>query len=360
MFETGGSPLSEALVEPMSDEISNDDKPQPAASTPDKSTGASSGSSAGEASSHGTSRPPEPDEGWELWTKVAILMGAIGAISWAIVLLRLGEASVYTHAYVISALGALTLPMTFWGLIKTLFNRPVLRRSRTIAFGILLAVGFFGNVPYFAVPLSTEDFESTHTYRLPFEGQWAVTAGGDSTKTNYHATTPTYRFAYDFTPVVDGKRHQDDGKELSDYYCYGRPVLAPASGEVVRADVDRADNAAGEFDAQSVMGNHVVIQVDDGEYLFVSHMKENSIAVEVGDEVTRGQKIGECGNSGRSLKPNVHVHLQNSDQSPVSESLPLVFSNYIADGEPVEKGMPKGPSDPESPFGERVENANGD
>ena len=303
-----------------------------------------------------TSRPPESAQGWELWTKVALLMGALGVIAWAVVLLRLGEASIYTHAFVISALGVLTLPVTLWGLIKTMFNRPVLRRSRTIAFGILLAVGFFGNVPFFAVPLSTEGFESSHTYRLPFDGEWAVTAGGDSTSTNYHATTPTYRWAYDFTPVVDGKRHEDDGEELTDYYCYGKPVLAPAPGEVVTVVNDRKDNAAGEFDSQSVMGNHVVIEVDKDEYLFVSHMKKGSVTVAAGDQVEQGQKIGECGNSGRSLRPNVHVHLQNSTDFPVSESLPLSFSNYVADGELVEKGMPEGSTDPKNPFGQRVKN----
>jgi hypothetical protein len=303
-----------------------------------------------------TSRPPEETEGWELWTKVALLMGAITVIAWVVVLLRLGEVSVYTHGFIISALGALTLPVTLWGLIKTMFNRPVMRRSRTIAFSVLLAIGFFGNVPLFAVPLSTEDFESEHTYRLPFDGEWVVTAGGDSTDTNYHATTPTYRWGYDFTKLVDGERHKGDGDKLSDYYCYGEPVLAPVGGEVVTVDKERKDNVAGEFDAQSVMGNYVIIRVDDKEYLFVAHMKEGSIPVDEGDTVERGQKIGECGNSGRSLQPNVHVHLQNTPEFPMSESLPLRFSNYIADGEPVEKGMPEGSSDSENPFGQVVQN----
>lgn len=299
-----------------------------------------------------------PDEvyGWELWTKISVLMGALALVSWLLVLLRLGAVSVYTHGFVISALGALTLPVTLWGLIKTIFNRPVLRRSRTIGFVTLLAVGFFGNVPLFAVPLSTEDFESEHTYRLPFDGEWAVTAGGDSKETNYHATTPTYRWGYDFTPIVDGERYEGKGAKLTDYYCYGKPVFAPAGGEVVTVEKSRKDNEAGQFDAQSVMGNHVIIRVDDDEYLFVAHMKEDSVSVDEGDTVEQGQKIGECGNSGRSLKPNVHVHLQNTLEFPMSESLPLRFSNYLADGEPVEKGMPKGSSDREDPFGQMVQN----
>jgi murein DD-endopeptidase MepM/ murein hydrolase activator NlpD len=342
----------------MSDQTRHDDEPQADAPASDQSA---SEQSASEQPARRTSRAPEPDEGWELWTKVALMMGVIGAVSWAVVLLRLGESSVYAYAFVIPALGALSVPVMLWGLIKTVFNRPVFRGPRTVGFGVLLAVGLFGNTPYFAVPLSTEDFQSAHTYRLPFEGEWAVTAGGDSTKTNYHATTPTYRFAFDFTPVVDGKRHKSEGKELSDYYCYGEPVFAPASGEVVRVENEHKDNGSDasdvQFDAQSVMGNHVVVRIDDDEYLFVAHMKEGSIPVDNGDQITTGQEIGKCGNSGRSLKPNVHVHLQNSKEFPVAESLPLIFSDYVADGEPVDKGMPQGPADPESRFGQRVKNA---
>jgi murein DD-endopeptidase MepM/ murein hydrolase activator NlpD len=352
----------------MSDEKRHDDESQTAEKSPAQQSPAQQSpaeqSPAEQSPSRKTSRAPEADEGWELWAKVALLMGAIGFVAWTVVLLRLGEPSVYAYAFIVPALGALSVPVVFWGLIKTVFNRPIFRRSRTIGFGLLLAVGFFGNSPMFAVPLSTEDFESTHSYRLPFDGEWAVTAGGDSTTTNYHATTPTYRYAYDFTPVVDGERHKDDGKALTDYYCYGKPVLTPTAGEVVRVQDKYKDNNPAKFDAridaQSVMGNHVVIEVDDSEYLFVAHMKEGSVAVERGDEVSQGQKIGECGNSGGSVKPNVHVHLQNSKEFPVSESLPLEFSDYVSDGEPVEKGMPQGSTNTEEPFGERVKNAKGD
>ncbi|MFP4598470.1 MAG: M23 family metallopeptidase [Persicimonas sp.] len=294
------------------------------------------------------------DHSFELWAKISLGMGALSALGWVVVLLRLGVPSVYTHAFIIATLGFLTMPVMFWGLVKSFFNPPLVRRSRIIAFGVLLATAFFGNVPYFTVPLSTADWESSHEYRLPFDGEWAVTAGGDSTDTNYHATTAAYRWAYDFTRVEDGKRHRGEGKELADYYCYGEPVLASAAGEVIRAEDGNEDNEPGEFDEQSVLGNHVIVEVDEDEYLFVAHMKEESLAVEEGARVEPGEKLGECGNSGRSINPHVHVHLQNSTKFPMSEGLPLRFSDYTADGEPVELGMPKGSSDSESPFGQRV------
>lgn len=293
---------------------------------------------------------------WELWAKISLLMAGSAVLAWLVVLLRLGEPSVFTHAFILSSLGVMTLPIIFWGLVKTVFNRPVLRRSRTIAFFLLVGVALFCNIPLFAVPLSTEGWHSEHTYRLPFDGEWVVTAGGQSLDTNYHATTAAYRWGYDFTKAKDGKRYSSDGKSLDDYYCYGQPVLAPTGGEVIDLEDGHKDNDPDTFDSESVLGNHLVIKVDEHEYLFVAHMKKDSLAVQKGEEISAGDKIGECGNSGRSLQPHVHYHLQNATDFPVSEGLPLRFSHYIADGQPVDKGMPEGSSDPEHPLGQRVEN----
>lgn len=300
--------------------------------------------------------PAEAGDSWELWTQVAIMMAGIGAVGWVLVLMRLGTVSIYIHSFILSTLGILTLPIMFWGLTKTIFNRPVLRRSRTVGFLVLIGVALFCNVPMFAVPLSTEDFQSTHNYRLPFDGEWVTTAGGDSTATNYHATTATYRFGYDFTRAQNAKRFKGEGNELSDYYCYAAPVLAPVAGKVVQLENNHEDNPPNSFSDESVLGNHVVIKVDDAEYLYIAQLKEKSIPLEVGQQLAAGEKIGECGNSGRALLPHVHIHLQNTSEFPMAESLPFEFSSYIADGKPVEKGAPLGSNDRESSLGQRVTN----
>lgn len=299
--------------------------------------------------------PAKKTDTWELWAQVALMMAGIAAISWLLVFMRLGIVSVYIHSFILSTLGILTLPIMFWGLTKTIFNRPVFRRSRTTGFLVLVGVALFCNVPMFAVPLSTEDWQSTHDYRLPFEGEWVTTAGGDSTKTNYHATTATYRWGYDFTLAKDGKRFQNEGEELSDYYCFGEPVLAAVAGKVVQLEKKHEDNTPLHFNDDSVLGNHVVIKVGEAEYLYVAQLKRRSIPLKVGQEVVPGDTIGECGNSGRALLPHVHIHLQNNAQFPAAESLPLQFSNYLADGKVVDKGMPIGSSDGENPLGQRVE-----
>ena len=297
---------------------------------------------------------PEDDR-FEMWAKIAIALAALMVVTYAVALLKLGKPSVIAHATIIPMLGMLTLPMAFWGLLRTLFQPPVIRRTRTIGFGALLVVGMLGNRPVMSAPVSTVDYASEVRFELPFNGRWVTLAGGEERETNYHATTAMMRWGYDFAPLVEGSRFEGDGSKLEQHHCFGAPVYAPAAGEVVRAVGSEIDQVPGEFDPVSVLGNHLVLRVADGEYLFMAHLQRGSLKVSGGDRVEAGQEVAACGNSGRTYTPHLHVHLQNSPEVPIAESLPLYFENYLADGEPVERGMPVGSPDVETQVGEIVE-----
>ena len=292
---------------------------------------------------------------WEWWVRSALGLAGLLAILWGIVGMGLGDTSLYVHVFGLPICGALTLPVALWGVMRTVFRPPVFRWRRGVGFVALLAVGILGNVPMFAVPLSTSEWTPDRAYRLPFEGQWYTLAGGPDVERNYHATTAPYRWGYDFTPLEEGKRYEGEGDSLESYYCYQRPVLAPVGGEVVQLEGELEDKPPGEFDSGSVLGNHVVLHVADGVYLFVAHLAQNSVEVDPGETVERGDQLGTCGNSGRALEPHVHVHLQDRLDFPVAQSLPLPFSHYRVNGEVVERGMPIGEGEGGTPEGEYVE-----
>lgn len=305
----------------------------------------------------GGGTPPEGrsgEEGPEWWVRTAIALAILSVLGWGVVYARLGTPSLYAQIFVVPIIGGLTLPVILWGLIKTAFNPPVLRRWRVVGFGVLLAVAVFGTVPMFEVPLATAGWESETRFRLPFRGEWYTLAGGSELERNYHATTAAYRWGYDFAPVEDGERFEGQGRELDEYYCFGKPVVAPADGEVVKVEHAQKDYPPREFDETSALGNHVVLRIEEGVYLFAAHLKKGSVPVEPSEEVDRGAKIGECGNSGRAVEPHVHVHLQDRVEFPVAQSLPLRFSNYVADGEKIEKGMPLGEGEGGEPQGQTV------
>lgn len=295
------------------------------------------------------------EDGWEWWAKLSVILVVSMALAWLAVLLRLGTISVYVHGAVIPMLGVLTVPLMFWGLLRALFRPPVIRRSRGIGFLLLLVVGVLGNVPLIAPPLSTEDWTAEQKYRLPFEGQWYVTAGGDDMDRNYHATTAAFRWAYDFTAMEEGEKFRGDGLRNHDYFCWERPVLAPASGEVVGYANDVEDNTPGQVPTEGIFGNHVVLRAGEDEYVFVAHMKQGSVSVRPGDQVEAGQVVGACGNSGRSVEPHVHVHAQTTPEFPWAEGLPVRFDRYRVDGQVVEDGMPVGPSSWQTGDGQLVE-----
>lgn len=184
------------------------------------------------------------------------------------------------------------------------------------------------------------DYETKTRLRLPFEGEWTVFWGGRALADNYHAANPDQRFAYDFLATVDGSSHRGEGKANEDYHCFDRPILAPAAGTVVVAVDGVEDNVPGEMNPKQPPGNHVILDHGNGEFSLLAHFRKGTLAVEPGDEVAPGALLGRCGNSGNSSEPHLHVHLQTTAVFGQGDGLPAPFVDYVADGQPVERGEP--------------------
>ena len=99
---------------------------------------------------------------------------------------------------------------------------------------------------------------------------------------------------------------------------------------------------------QSSRGNHVVLEFDPGQYLFIGHFQPNTIRVRTGDRVASGAVLALAGNSGRSSASHVHLHLQDSPDTTGGDGIPMAFCQYMATdyygrGEMrVERGEPTG------------------
>lgn len=184
------------------------------------------------------------------------------------------------------------------------------------------------------------EYRTKTALRLPFEGAWHVFWGGRTLDQNYHTAYPDQRFAYDLLILEDGSTHTGDGKRNEDYHCFGKRLVAPGDGTVVAAANDVPDNVPGEMDPANALGNHVIIDHGNGEFSFLAHFQEGSVQVQVGDEVSAGDFLGLAGNSGNTSEPHLHYHLQTTPDFNAGEGLPSQFLNYVADGEPVERGEP--------------------
>ncbi|WP_227609169.1 M23 family metallopeptidase [Hymenobacter translucens] len=157
------------------------------------------------------------------------------------------------------------------------------------------------------------DYRPRTKLSLPFQGEWIVFWGGPTVAQNYHAAYAHQRFAMDLMPASDSlliwRASRGEKVQLTDFACFGSPVLAPAAGKVVACLDTVPDNAVGKFHPTAEFGNYVVIQHTSGEYSFLGHLRQGSLQVKRGDRVQAGIKVGECGNSGRTTAPHLHYDL---------------------------------------------------
>ena len=162
---------------------------------------------------------------------------------------------------------------------------------------------------------------------LPFLGEWRCTQG-------YADGGPTHQGpwgqALDFVVAnAEGRTYQDSGLALSDYYCFDKPVLAPADGVVETVVEHLPDNPVGEVDTRHNWGNTVVLRHQPGLYSQLSHLRAHSVRVQPGQAVRRGEVLASCGSSGRSPEPHLHFQVQ---ATPVvgAPTLPYPLEAFLA------------------------------
>lgn len=144
---------------------------------------------------------------------------------------------------------------------------------------------------------------------LPFFGVCKVYQGFNGPWTH----NAKWQHAVDFIKVDENaKMFSGSGEVLQEYYSYGIPVLAPVSGWVVSCRHDIHDNIPGKVNSAENWGNFVILKTADGVFVELSHIKQFSLLVKTGDYVIAGQMVGECGNSGFSAFPHLHVQVQKS------------------------------------------------
>ncbi len=178
---------------------------------------------------------------------------------------------------------------------------------------------------------------------LPFRGEWWVFWGGPTERQNYHVIARDQRHAYDFLGWRSGGTYRSPGARNADYWAWGRPVVAPAGGVVVAA-VDGVRDNRPRIEVENrrnPAGNHVVLDLGNGEYALLAHLQRRSVRVRPGQRVRAGDLLGLCGNSGNSSEPHLHFHLQDRAQLfGVARGLPIAFRGYSADGREVARGTP--------------------
>lgn len=188
---------------------------------------------------------------------------------------------------------------------------------------------------------------------LPFAGRWLVQNSPARRVPSHGVDVLGQRFAIDFVGVDERGRTsavRDWRTALATepperFIAFGRPILAPAAGVVAHAHDGEDDHAARRSQAalvpyalgaaarlragvRAVAGNHVTIALPGGTFVSLVHLRQESLRVGVGDEVALGQQVAECGNSGNSTQPHVHLQVTDSADFSVARGVPVEFRDF--------------------------------
>jgi hypothetical protein len=166
-----------------------------------------------------------------------------------------------------------------------------------------------------------------------------VSQGGVGLTFSHHYRLASQRHALDVAPVEDG-RSSRGGRELADYHCWNKALLAPAAGTIARVVDGLPDWPIGQRDRERPVGNHVVVRLGPERYVLFAHLKQGSVAVAEGDAVQPGQLLGRCGNSGNTTQPHLHLQVQ-THVDPLEPGLRTLPMRIRSAGEPVPARAPR-------------------
>lgn len=155
------------------------------------------------------------------------------------------------------------------------------------------------------------------------------------------------RYAFDLVQLTPDYRFVSGPPYLNESWpIYGREAVAVRPAVVVTVHDGEPDNTPGQIPpgmtAAKAPGNHIVLDLGQGQYALYAHFIPGSIRVAVGEAVQQGQVLGLVGNSGNSDGPHLHFHIMDGPDPLKSNGLPCVFKKFYFFGIVVY------PADPEA------------
>jgi len=184
--------------------------------------------------------------------------------------------------------------------------------------------------------LPLRSFVQKTACRLPFDGTWYVRNGHESILHNHYGleNIPSEGFAWDFTRLGEnGLAHTGNSGGNEGYFAFAQAVVAVADGKVAALCDNRPDHSPSSAPGQGMsaaerLGNYVVIDHGNNLHSLVAHLKQGSIKVAVGETVKVGQTIGQCGNSGDSTIPQIHLQFMDGPEYQTASGVPARFHHF--------------------------------
>ncbi len=171
----------------------------------------------------------------------------------------------------------------------------MITKSTIVSTAVLVSCGiFFSNLPTTKTVVA-QSSGSSNLYKLPFPAgkTYTLTQGNGG---NFSHTDPYNFHAYDF--------------DMSE----GSEVVAARGGTVKSLYEGSNQGGCTAYYKNNwyKFTNYVVIDHGDGTSSLYAHLKSNSVVVNVGDQVSQGQKIAESGKTGHVCGAHLHFSAQET------------------------------------------------
>lgn len=155
------------------------------------------------------------------------------------------------------------------------------------------------------------------------------------------------RFAIDFVQLDESGRIFDGANDdIASFAYYGADILAVADGPIVSMEWDLPEETPGThpsgLELSQYGGNHIVQDIGGGHYAFYAHLQgSNPRKLAVGQDLKRGEVIGQLGNSGNTDIPHLHFHVMDSPLPLASNGLPFLIDSFMLEGTVEEPALMK-------------------
>ena len=193
-------------------------------------------------------------------------------------------------------------------------------------------------------------------------GGWVAHNGLAERKLNPHrgAVVPVggrlsgaERFAVDWLRVDPSAEplttFKGDPTKNESYLAFDQPLVAVADGTVVSVVSDQPNVPPGPmgwncFPFEQLAGNRIIVDIGNGVFALYAHVKNNGVAVKVGEKVKKGQVIGRLGNSGCTTEPHLHFQLVRGPLPLSFDNVPWEIDHFTLIGSATDDGVVSNPA----------------
>lgn len=235
---------------------------------------------------------------------------------------------------------------------KSLHNKSV-RTLYLVGFSFAVIVTMINIITYNKSTMTIERNDGVFG-SLPFHGNWIV-GNSPAQQIPSHGTDMFgVGYAIDFIAVNEQNRTSETiswrslftTEKPEVFYAFGQPVLSPVSGTILDVHDGEPDHEArrsmvahipyilGQISrihsgVNAIAGNYVIIDPDSSDaFIGIVHLQCDSIKVTKGQHIMEGEHIGNCGNSGNSTQPHIHIQAMDSMNLSIAKGVPLYFNSF--------------------------------